>query len=69
MSDGNRHDPNNLPVILAGRGGGKIDSGRHIPSPKGTPLCNLYVSMLDCMETPVDAFGDSTEPLKITAAV
>jgi hypothetical protein len=65
MSDGNRHDPNNLPILLAGRGGGKIDSGRYIASPKNTPLCNLYVSMLECMGTPVEAFGDSTKALPI----
>ncbi|HYE30375.1 MAG TPA: DUF1552 domain-containing protein [Methylomirabilota bacterium] len=65
MSDGNRHDPENLPIILAGRGGGKIKPGRHIASPKKTPLCNLYVSMLDCMGTPVESFGDSTAPLSI----
>lgn len=65
MSDGNRHDPNNLPIVVAGRAGGKIQSGRHIASPKGTPLCNLYVSMLDAMGTPVDAFGDSTEAMDI----
>ncbi|MCC6234811.1 MAG: DUF1552 domain-containing protein [Verrucomicrobiales bacterium] len=66
MSDGNRHDPSNLPILLAGRGGGRIKSGRHLSSPKGTPLCNLYVSMLECMGTPVDAFGDSTTALAIT---
>lgn len=66
MSDGNRHDPNNLPIILAGKGGGKIKSGRHIKCEKHTPLCNLYVSMLDQMGTPVDAFGDSTGALPIT---
>lgn len=65
MSDGNRHDPSNLPILLAGRGGGRIDSGRHIASPKGTPLCNLYVSMLDRMGTPVEAFGDSTGALPL----
>jgi hypothetical protein len=65
MSDGNRHDPSNLPVVLAGRAGGRIDSGRYIPSPKGTPLCNLYVSMLDHMGTPVHAFGDSTSAMDI----
>ena len=65
MSDGNRHDPANLPVILAGRGGGKLRPGRHIASPKGTPLCNLYVSMLDHMGTPVEKFGDSTGALEI----
>ena len=65
MSDGNRHDPNNLPILLGGRGGRTIESGRHIASPKNTPLCNLYVSMLDRVGAPVEAFGDSTEPLKI----
>jgi hypothetical protein len=66
MSDGNRHDPSNLPIILAGRGGGKIKSGRHIPCEKKTPLCNLYVSMLEQMNTPVESFGDSTGALPIT---
>ncbi|HEV8543267.1 MAG TPA: DUF1552 domain-containing protein [Verrucomicrobiae bacterium] len=66
FSDGNRHDPNNLPIILAGRGGGKIKSGRHIACEKNTPLCNLYVSMLDRMGTPVESFGDSTGAIDIT---
>ncbi|NOS70190.1 MAG: hypothetical protein HOP33_09695 [Verrucomicrobia bacterium] len=65
MSDGNRHDPANLPIILAGRGGGRLKTGRHIASPKGTPLCNLYVSMLDQMGTPVEKFGDSTGALAL----
>lgn len=65
FSDGNRHDPSNLPIIVAGKGGGKVKSGRHIASKKGTPLCNLYVSMLDKMGTPVDSFGDSNGGLEI----
>jgi hypothetical protein len=65
MSDGNRHDPSNLPIILAGRAGGRLQPGRHVASPKGTPLCNLYVSMLDKMGTPVESFGDSTGALEI----
>ena len=65
MSDGNRHDPANLPIILAGKAGGTIDTGRYIACPKNTPLCNLYMSMLERMGTPVDAFGDSTGPLAI----
>jgi hypothetical protein len=65
FSDGNRHDPNNIPIILAGRAGGKIKSGRHIVCEKNTPLCNLYVPMLDCMGTPVESFGDSTAALDI----
>jgi hypothetical protein len=65
FSDGNRHDPSNLPIILAGSAGGRIQPGRHVASPKKTPLCNLYVSMLEKMGTPVEAFGDSTAALDI----
>jgi Protein of unknown function (DUF1552) len=64
LSDGDRHDPNNLPILMGGQGGGRVRSGRHLASPKNTPLCNLYVSMLDCMGVPVPRFGDSTEPLR-----
>jgi len=65
MSDGNSHKPSNLPVLLAGRGGGAVDSGRHLASPDGTPLCNLYVAMLERMGCPVESFGDSTAALAI----
>ena len=65
FSDGNRHDPSNLPIVLAGRAGGHINSGRHIAAEKGTPLCNLYVPMLERMGTPADSFGDSTGALEI----
>lgn len=65
MSDGNRHDPNNLPILLAGKAGGTIKSGRHIKCAEKTPLCNLYVSMLDRMGTPVQSFGDSAEAMPI----
>ena len=64
MSDGNKHDPANLPLILAGRGGGPIATGQHLASPQGTPLCNLYVSMLDRMGVAVPRFGDSSGALK-----
>jgi hypothetical protein len=60
ISDGNRHDPNNLPIIVAGNGGGAFRTGQHIASPKDTPLCNLYLSMLDVMGVPLESFGDST---------
>jgi len=63
ISDGNRHDPNNLPIVVAGNAGGAIRTGLHVASPKETPLCNLYLTMLDAMGVEVEAFGDSTEPL------
>ena len=60
FSDGNRHDPLNLPILLGGRGGKTVTPGRHVASPKGTPLCNLYASVLTRSGAPVAGFGDST---------
>jgi len=65
LSDGNSHNPDNLPVLLAGRGGGTIQSGRHIASPAKTPLCNLYKAMAERMGVPVEKFGDSTAALPL----
>ena len=64
MRDGNSHNPHNLPLVLAGKAGGTIQGGRHLVHKKNTPLCNLFVSMLDRMGTPVKQFGDSTGALK-----
>jgi hypothetical protein len=64
LSDGNAHSPNNLPILLGGKGGGRIRSGQHLAFPSNTPLCNLYVPMLECQGIQVPRFGDSTEPLK-----
>ena len=64
LSDGNRHDPNNLPILLGGKGGGRIQAGRHLASPSNTPLCNLYLAQLHCMGVDVPRFGDSTEMLR-----
>ncbi|HWL09658.1 MAG TPA: DUF1552 domain-containing protein [Planctomicrobium sp.] len=64
MSDGNRHDPNNLPILLGGGGNGTLKTGQHVSAEKGTPLCNLYMNILQEMNLPVESFGDSTGPLK-----
>ena len=63
LSDGNKHDPHKLPILLGGRGGGRIDSGQHLVYTEDSQLSNLYVSMLDAFGTPVDRFADSTGPL------
>lgn len=68
ISDGNRHNNENLPVVLAGGGGGTIDTGRHIRYPQETPMCNLFLSMLDRVGIPVDSFGDSTGKLRYLLA-
>lgn len=63
ISDGNAHNHNNLPLLVAGRGGGTIQTGRHIQFEKETPLNNLYVSMLDRMGASAEKVGDSTGKL------
>lgn len=63
LKDGNRHDPQDLPLILAGRGKGTLKPGRRLRAEPDTPLCNLYVSMLQRMGVEADSFGDSTGAL------
>ncbi|MCA9047461.1 MAG: DUF1552 domain-containing protein [Planctomycetaceae bacterium] len=60
LSDGDRHNHENLPLLLAGHGGNTITQGRHLRVPSETPMCNLFLSMLDRFGTPVDFLGDST---------
>lgn len=65
ITDGNKHDHDDLPILLAGGGGGRVSPGRHLRFKSGTPLCNLYASMLQMAGTPAAAgqtprFGDST---------
>jgi len=60
LRDGNRHSPRNLPIVLAGQGGGKLKTGQHLAYAKETPLANLYMTMLSAMNIEKDQFGDST---------
>jgi hypothetical protein len=60
IGDGNAHNHDDLPIILAGRGGKTIQPGRHIKYEIGTPLNNLYLSMLDRIGVKRDSLGDST---------
>ena len=60
ISDGNRHNKENLPVLLAGGGGGTLDTGRHVRYEQETPMCNLFLSMLDRVGVSVPFLGDST---------
>jgi Protein of unknown function (DUF1552) len=63
--DGNRHNHDDLPILLLGKGGGSIDAGRHIVYPKNTPLTNLFLALFDRMGAPTERFGDSTGKLVI----
>jgi len=63
ISDGNKHNNENLPIVLAGRGGGLVQPGRHIQYREDTPLNNLFVSMLNQMGANTNSFNDSTGSL------
>ncbi len=65
LSDGNEHNFDPLPVVLAGGGSGAIRGGRHMRHAPKTPKSNLLLAMLHAMGARVDAIGDSTEPLAI----
>jgi hypothetical protein len=60
IGDGNAHNHDNLPILVAGRGGDTIRTGRHMKVPFETPLNNLYLAMLDRLESSIDQLGDST---------
>ena len=63
-SDGNAHNHDNLPIVLAGKGGGTVRSGRHLIYPKETPLSNLWLSMLERVDVKLPFLGDSTGALQ-----
>lgn len=65
IRDGNRHDHHDLPLILAGRGGGRFHTGVHRRYPTETPLNNLFLTMLDSVGVELDEFGDSTGRLSL----
>jgi len=68
IADGNRHNHNNLPIILAGGGAGQLTTGRHIQAPEGTPMTNLYLSLLERMDVSAKRIGDSTGKLNLIQA-
>jgi Protein of unknown function (DUF1552) len=64
LKDGNRHQEENLPLILAGRGKGTLRPGRRLRAPELTPFCNLHLALLHRMGIMEKSFGDSTGPLE-----
>ena len=60
-----QHDATQLPVVLLGRGGGKIQAGRVLDyrDKPNRHMCRLYLSMMDKMNVRLEKFGDASEPL------
>jgi Protein of unknown function (DUF1552) len=65
MSNGNQHDHDPLPVVLAGAASGQLKGGRHMQYAPHTPMSNLLLSMLDKLGVQADRHGDSTGKLDI----
>jgi hypothetical protein len=65
ISDGDRHNHDDLPILLAGHGNGTVKTGRHLKFPNETPVTNLWLSMIDrAGATGVERLGDSTGRLE-----
>ncbi|HLN32418.1 MAG TPA: DUF1552 domain-containing protein [Gemmataceae bacterium] len=65
MLHGSTHDCSQLPVVLLGRGGGQIQTGRTL-NYLGKPnrkMCSLYLAMMDKTGVRLNEFGDSRERL------
>lgn len=65
ISDGDRHQHHDLPILVAGQGGGAFETGRHVAFPKETPLNNLFLTMTDVLGANLPAIGDSSGRLKL----
>jgi len=64
MKDGNGHVREDLPIILAGRAGGRLDAGRRIVAAPNTPLANLHLTLAQKLGCEVDSFnGISSQTL------
>lgn len=60
LGDGSTHQYNDLPIVIAGSGGGNFRLGRHLKCAEGTPLANLWTTHAHVMGVDLDGFADST---------
>jgi hypothetical protein len=60
LSDGNQHTHDQLPTLLAGRGGGFVSPGRHLIYQRETPVTNLFATMIERVGVRGEHVGDST---------
>ncbi len=65
MSDGNSHNHDPLPIVLAGSASGRLQGNRHLEQKEHTPMSNLLLAMLDKLGCPEEHFGDSSARLAI----
>lgn len=64
ISDGDRHNHDDLPILLCGKGGGRLPAAQHFKFAPNTPMNNLFVTMLDKVGVNIENIGDSNGNLK-----
>lgn len=64
ISEGNQHLHSNLPIVLAGGGGGTLRPGKRLEVADPTPMCNLHLALAERLGVKLDRFGDSTGSLE-----
>jgi hypothetical protein len=69
MSDGNVHNNYDVPVVVVGGRDQQIKGNRHLRYPKGTPLANLMLTLMDKFDVPLKSFGNSTGELDLLSGV
>ena len=65
LSDGHEHGARNLPIIVAGNAGGKVDPGRMLKFKRSTSLSGIHQSLLDAANVPRQKFASSAEPIEL----
>jgi hypothetical protein len=63
ISDGNKHNHDDLPMLVAG-GSRAFKTGRHLRYSQNEPVASLYLSILDAASVPTERFGDSDTKLQ-----
>ncbi|MCZ6672901.1 MAG: hypothetical protein O7C75_08175, partial [Verrucomicrobia bacterium] len=63
LGDGSTHQYNDLPIVVAGTGQGKLKTGQHLHCPDGTPLANLWLTQAQVMGLKLEKFAESTGPI------
>lgn len=63
LRDGNSHDPHDLPLVLAGKAGGRLRPGQHIQATRDNPMADLLLTMLQSADVPAKHFADSNGPI------
>jgi hypothetical protein len=67
MGNSNVHNHKRCPLFLAGHAGGALKGGLHLKAPDGTPMANVFLTLLHDLGVELDKFGDSTGKLDLNA--